>query len=109
MEHVPIQFYLDENLSPEIAKQLARHGIDVIRGPLRADDLQRANALGRVLCAQDKDFTKSFSVVQQHAGIIKGYHLKHNIGSWIRYLRLAHGACTPNEMRNKLEYVFHVD
>ena len=112
MAHQEIRFYLDENLPPELAVQLEAHGIDVVRGPLRDSDLNyllRASAQGRVLCSQDKDFTKLFGVVEQHAGIIKGYHLKHNIGAWVRYLKLVHGACTPDEMRNKLEYVFTVD
>ena len=66
MAHHQIRFYLDENLSPEIAVQLAAHGLDVIRGPLREDDLshlRRATALGRVLCTQDKGFTKLDRVV----------------------------------------------
>lgn len=112
MAHQEIRFYLDENLPPELAAQLNAEGIDVVRGPLHDSDLNhllRASAQGRVLCSQDKDFTKLFGLVDQHAGIIKGYHLKHNIGAWVRYLKLVHGACAPDEMRNTLEYVFHVD
>jgi len=112
MAHQEIRFYLDENLPPELKAQLEAHGIDVVRGPLQDSDLnhlRRASEQGRVLCTQDKDFTKFFSVVEQHAGIIKGYHLKHNIGSWIRYLRLVHGACTPDEMINTIDYAFNVD
>lgn len=79
MEPDPIRFYLDENLPPEIASQLARHGIDVIRGPLREADishLKRASALGRVLCTRDRDFLQLQAMVEEHAGIIEG--LKHH-------------------------------
>ncbi len=112
MAHQEIRFYLDENLPPELLAQLEAHGIDVVRGPLHDSDLNhllRATAQGRVLCTQDKDFTMLFPFVDQHAGIVKGYHLKHNIGTWVKYLKLLHGACTSNELINKLEYVFHVD
>jgi predicted nuclease of predicted toxin-antitoxin system len=52
-----IKFYLDENLSVEIAEQLNRNGIDAITvrdiGKLGDDDqshLERATSMGRVLC-----------------------------------------------------------
>ena len=49
MEPDRIRFYLDENLSPEIAKQLvARHGIDVVRGQLRVDDLSHLKRAANV-------------------------------------------------------------
>ena len=107
-----VRFYLDENLSPEIAVQLTVHGIDVIRGPLRESDwfhLQRASALGRVLCTQDTDLLKLSKIVDQHAGIIFGYETKHNVGEWVKFLRLVHGAGTPDEMRNTVTHVFRVD
>ena len=52
----PVKFYLDESLSPEILKQLRLQGIDVIRGPLRAQDLRHlrnATEMGRVVCTED--------------------------------------------------------
>ncbi len=112
MEHDPIRFYLDENLSPQILKQLRRHGIDVIRGPLGADDpvhLNRAAAMGRVICTEDEDFLKLAATGIDHAGIIKGEQDNHSIGAWIKYLQFAHAACTADEMRNNVEYVFVVD
>ncbi len=47
-----VSFYLDESLSPEIVTQLSRQGVDIIRGPLRDDDLahlERATEMGRVV------------------------------------------------------------
>ena len=111
MEPGPIRFYLDENLSPDIAKQLARHGIDVIRGPLRVDDLshlKRATALGRVLCTRDRDFLRLHGVGEEHAGIIKGQK-HHTVGDWVNYLRFVHSACAPGDMRNNVEHLFRVE
>ena len=111
MEPDLIRFYLDENLSPEIANQLAQHGIDVIRGPLRVADishLKRAKALGRVLCTRDRDFLQLYARGEEHAGIIKGLK-RHTIGDWVNYLMFAHSICTPEEMRNNVEHLFRVD
>ena len=111
MEPVPIRFYLDENLSPEIAKQLARHGIDAIRRPLRIDDtshLMRASALGRVLCTRDRDFVRLHAAGADHAGIIKGMK-HHTIGDWVNYLTFVHTICAPEDLRNNVEHLFRVD
>ena len=111
MEPDPIRFYLDENLSPEIAKQLARQGIDVIRGPLTVNDefhLKRANALGRVLCTRDRHFLQLDAQGQEHAGIIKGLKY-HSIGDWVNYLRFVHSVCSPDDMRCAVEHLFRVD
>ena len=111
MEPEPIRFYLDENLSLEIAKQLARHGIDVIRGPLRLDDrshLNRASASGRVLCTRDRDFLQMDALGEEHAGIIKGLK-HHSIGDWVNYLRFLHSICAPDDLRNAVEYLFRID
>ena len=111
MEYDPIRFYLDENLSPEIAVQLAADGIDVIRGKLRDSDLnhlQRASALGRVVCTRDKDFNRLHKTIDEHAGIIKG-HNSLGIGDWVKYLRFVHATCAADDMRNSVEFVFPVD
>lgn len=111
MEPDPIRFYLDENLSPEIAKQLARHGIDVIRGPLQFDDLShlnRATALGRVVCTRDRHFLQLYAMVEEHAGIIKGLK-HHSIGDWVNFLRFVHAICAPDDLRNNVEHLFRVE
>ncbi len=111
MEPDPIRFYLDENLSPEIARQLARYGVDAIRGPLRDDDLshlRRATALGRVLCTRDRDFVRLHSAGEEHAGVIKGQK-HHSIGDWVNYLRFVHSICESEDLRNSVEHLFRVD
>ena len=107
-----IRFYLDESLSPAILEQLRADGIDIVRGPLGDRDishLRRANAMGRVLCTEDEDFTRLHGQVSEHAGIIKGVNEEHRIGDWVRFLRFVHEICKPEDLRNALEYLFHVD
>jgi len=107
-----VSFYLDESLSPKIVAQLRTEGIDIIRGPLRADDaehLERATELGRVVCAEDDDFLKLAQPGIKHAGIIKGVQDRHSVGDWIRYLRFVHAVCDANELRNEVYFLFHVD
>ena len=112
MEDKEIRFYLDENLSPEIIIQLRSFGIDAIRGPLEDSDqnhLQRAGALGRVLCTQDEDLVRLHNAGVDHAGIIKGHNARHSIGAWVRFLTFIHSVCTKDDLTNCIEYVFHVD
>lgn len=111
MDHDQIRFYLDENLPPEIAAQLATHGIDVIRGPLRDSDinhLRRASAMGRVLCTRDKHFVELHGSMEEHAGIVKGLK-RHSVGDWVKFLKFVHTACSVEEMKNSIEFLFAVD
>ena len=107
-----VSFYLDESLSPEIVSQLQMQGIDIIRGPLEADDLEhseRATEMGRVLCVEDDDFLKLAAGGIEHAGIVKGVQDNHSIGDWIRFLRFVHSLSDADEMRNKVTHLFRVD
>ena len=106
-----IRFYLDENLSPDIATQLTIHGLDIIRGPLGDDDsehLKRSGGMGRTLCTEDDDFLRLLKSGVQHSGIVKGENTKHSIGTWVEFLKFVHATCTADEMRNRVEYVFRV-
>lgn len=108
----PVKFYLDESLSPEILKQLRSQGIDVIRGPLRAQDLRHlrnATEMGRVVCTEDRDFLKLAAAGVEHAGIIRGRQKRHSIGDWVKCLQLVHVACTADEMWNMVMFLFRVD
>ena len=52
----------------QIANRLRLSGIDIIRGPLGADDsvhLKRATGMGRVVCTEDEDFLK-LAAQEQH-------------------------------------------
>lgn len=112
MAQTQIRFYIDENLSPEIVTQLRMHGIDVIRGPLGANDpvhLERATVMGRVVCTSDDDFIKLAAQGIEHAGIIWGEQVDHSIGDWVRYLLLVNGVQSAEEMINTVNYVFDVN
>lgn len=72
-----LRFYLDENMDPEIANQLLRHGIDALAareaGMLKASDveqLQFSAANRRVFCTKDSDFTKPSILNFDYAGIV---------------------------------------
>ena len=112
MAQTRIRFYLDENLSPEIANQLRLSGIDIIRGPLGDDDpvhLERATVMGRVVCTEDDDFIKLAAQGKTHAGIIFGEQDRHSIGDWVKYLRFACDVHSAEELINTINYVFYVD
>ncbi len=112
MVTLPVKFYLDENLSPEILKQLRLHGIDAVRGPLGANDpqhLQSATVMGRVVCTEDKDFLKLAATGVEHGGIVRGEQKKHSIGDWVKFLRLVHSVCSAEEVRNTVLFVFPVN
>lgn len=99
------RFYIDENLSPEIVNQLRLSGINIIRGSLGADDpehMERAIALGRVLCTEDDDFLKLAATGIEHAGIIKGEQDDHSVGDWVKYLQLVYEVQSAEEMRNTI-------
>ncbi len=71
-----LRFYLDENMDPEIAKQLRGRGIDALAARdekmLRTGDpeqLRFAAEAGRVLCTEDSDFTEPSFYSFEHSGI----------------------------------------
>ena len=66
-----IRLYLDENLSPRIAEQLRRRGVDIVTvydlgvaGDTDESHLERATGLNRVLVTADTDFWCSLHLVE---------------------------------------------
>lgn len=107
-----IRFYLDENLPVAIATQLKSRGIDVVTvrdlgllGDSDENHLQRAAEMGRVLCTHDNDYIELASDEFEHAGIVFGQQELHYIGEWVKYLELMHAVYTPEEMKNRVEYL----
>lgn len=107
-----IKFYLDENISPEVAKQLERRGIDAVsvRGlDLLSDSdvnhLARAIEMGYVLCTQDTDYLKMAASGVEHHGIIFGTARKLGIGDWVRGLERIHTNHATDYMDNHVEYL----
>lgn len=107
-----VRFYLDENVYLAIATQLQRRGIDVVTVrslDLLGDDdlphLQRATAMGYVLCTHDSDCYALAQSGIQHAGIVIGQASLHKIGDWIKGLILVHSVYSAEEMQNRVEFL----
>ena len=112
MEANDLRFYLDEHLDIEIARQLKRHGIDVITvsklESFGEDDtlqLNRAIRMGRVFCTNDSDLVDMASQGVEHCGIVFGQQEKHFIGTWVKFLRTLHNDFRPDELVNLVTYV----
>ncbi|MFN3333717.1 MAG: DUF5615 family PIN-like protein [Caldilinea sp.] len=107
-----IRLYLDENLSPRIAVQLRRRGIDAVTvhdldvaGDTDENHLARATRLQRVLVTADVDFLVMAAAGQQHLGIVFGEQTTHKIGDWVNALDLLCAVYAPEEMANHIEYI----
>jgi len=107
-----ISLYLDENLSPRIAEQLRRRGIDVVTvhdvgalGDTDENHLHRATSLGRVLCTHDEDYLILAASGVEHAGIVHGVQEKHGIGDWVNGLELICSVYSLADMVNHIEYL----
>lgn len=107
-----ISLYLDEHLSPTIAKQLRRRGIQVYTlqelGTLGDSDenhLSRATGLNCVLCTCDEDYLVLAAEGVEHAGIVFGNQFKHGIGDWVKGLALICAVYSAEDMRNHVEYL----
>ena len=109
---VAIRLYLDENLSPRIAEQLRRRGVDVVTvhdlaaaGDTDENHLERATRLERVLVTADVDFLAMAATGQHHLGIVFGEQATHRIGDWVNALDLLCAVYTPEDMANHVEYI----
>jgi Domain of unknown function (DUF5615) len=107
-----VRFYLDENMQVVIAEQLQMRGIEVVTvrdlGALGDDDLnhlQRATAMGYVLCTYDDDYLRLAAKGIEHAGIVHGHPNKHSIGDWVKGLDFIHSMLTTEDMINRVEYI----
>lgn len=107
-----LRFYLDENVSVEVARQLQARGIDVVTvrdlrllGDSDENHLKRAKNMGRILCTYDTDYVQLAVSGIDHAGIVLGQPELHYIGEWVKWIALMHAVYTPEEMINRLEYL----
>ena len=108
-----LRFYLDELMPVAIAEQLNRKGIDAIavkdlgfQGKSDEYQLQLANEMQRVLCTMDDDYIQLFIDGKDHWGIVFASRKdRKSIGTWVRFLVWMHGAYTPEDMRNHVEYL----
>jgi hypothetical protein len=107
-----LRFYLDENVPIAVARQLKSRGIDALTvrdldmlGEADVNHLQKATALGRVLCTHDADFLHIAASGFQHVGIVFGQQDIHYVGEWVNWLTLMHAIYTSEEMINRIEYM----
>ena len=107
-----IRLYLDENLSPRIAKQLRQRGIDIVttqelgqRGDSDINHLERATNMKRVLVTSDTDFLRLASEGIRHSGIVFGIQEDHTIGDWVKSLELICLVYSAEDMNNHVEYL----
>lgn len=107
-----ISLYLDENLSPTIATQLQRRGVDVITvrdlgllGDSDENHLTRATNMKRVLATCDTDFLVMSSDGVEHTGIVFGIQENTSIGDWVKGLELICSVYSPEDMVNHVEYL----
>jgi predicted nuclease of predicted toxin-antitoxin system len=107
-----VRFYLDENVSPALAEQLRRRGIEAVTvrdlgllGDSDLNHLQRATAFGFVLCTHDSDYVELALSGLPHAGIVFAQQATATLGDWVRFLSLIHGVYEAHEMVNLIEYL----
>lgn len=107
-----ITLYLDENVSPKIARQLQNRGIDAISvrelgvlGDADLTHLQRATQLGRVLVTCDADFLRFAADGLEHAGIIFGVQTHHSVGDWVKKLEMICFVYAAADFINHVEYL----
>jgi predicted nuclease of predicted toxin-antitoxin system len=108
-----IRFHLDENCHPAIAGGLRRRGVDVTTTPevglLHASDEKQiayALPLGRVIFTQDRDFLKLHAASVPHAGIAYCDKDTKSIGEIITMLILIWEVYEPEEMANRVEFIW---
>jgi hypothetical protein len=107
-----IRFYLDQHQSNGLTAGLRARGIDVLTaleagrcGFSDPDQLAFATAAGRVVVTFDPDFLALHGSGVLHAGIAWCPASKYAVGQLLDALVLVHGAMTPDEMRDHVEYL----
>ena len=106
-----IKFYLDEQVNLAVATGLRRRDVDVLTtqeaGMLGASDedhLALATGQNRVMFTQDDDFLRLHAQGIEHTGIVY-VRQRTSIGYIVRGLILIYQLLTPDEMKNRLEFL----
>jgi hypothetical protein len=111
-----LAFYMDHQFRASVTLGLRQRSIDVLTtledGTERQADewlLARATDLSRVLVTHDKGFLKMASEWpasgRDFAGIAFAVQKSLDVGKAIEYLELIANVMTPEEMRNRVEYI----
>lgn len=112
LSRAKLRFCLDENMDPEIARQLRRRGI----GALAARDVDMLNVsdgaqlrfaatYGRALCSKDSDFTYPGNWEIERFGIAYFPDANLSIGYAVKALEALHRSETAESMKNSLRYL----
>ena len=109
---MPVRFHLDEHISTALAAAIRNRGIDVttaadagLVGAEDQDHLAFAATSGRVVVTQDVDFLRLHAAGVPHAGIAYCHQHSRSIGEVLRRLVLIHTALSPEDMKNRVEYL----
>jgi predicted nuclease of predicted toxin-antitoxin system len=107
-----IRLHLDENIDPDVARALRRHGIDVsttqevgLRTESDAAQLEFIRREDRVIVTHDSDFLQIAGTTSDHPGIVYCDKTARSIGEIIRGLILIYEVLTPDDMRGKVEFL----
>lgn len=109
---MPVAFHLDEQIPPALADALRNRGIDVTTaadaGLIGRDDSEHlafATNAGRVVITQDVDFLRLHAEGTPHSGIAFWRQQSRNLGEVLRRVLLIHATISPDEMKNRVEYL----
>jgi predicted nuclease of predicted toxin-antitoxin system len=111
-----IALYMDAHVPRAISVELRRRGVSVLTaqddGTTRMADpdlLDRASSLGYVLFSQDDDLLAEAARRQQlgmpFAGVVYAHQVHVTIGACVRDLELIAKLASPEEMRDRVEYL----
>ncbi len=107
-----IRFHLDENVDPDVAAGLRRHGIDVtttfevgLQGKSDGIQWNFVRTQRRVLMTHDADFMRFARKDPTHMGIVYSAKGARSVGQVIRSLILIFEVLSADEMHGRVEYV----
>ena len=107
-----IRFHLDENVDPDVARALQRHGADVTTTPevglySRSDQaqLEFVRKEGRVIVTHDTDFLRIASATLEHPGVVYCHRTTRTLGEIIKSLIMIYEILTPEEMSGHVEFI----
>lgn len=107
-----IRFLLDEQVHPAVATGLRLRGIDAVTaaeaGLLGEPDLRyvyHGLAEGRAIVTHDDDFLALHAAGTEHAGIAYCHQGDRSVGEIITVLVLMDACLTPDEVRNRIEFL----
>jgi predicted nuclease of predicted toxin-antitoxin system len=107
-----IRLHLDENVDPDVALALRRHGIDVttsqeagLRTQSDSAQLDYIRNEQRVIMTHDTDFLQIASTSSDHSGIVYCGKAARSIGDIIRGLILIYEVLTPEDIRGQVEFL----